>query len=193
MRSAFADEVNVVNSQFQVAAGKSACTALNVSSSASAAKILGTATASGGSHNDIRVLVIKDQKEIVYDSGRLQAARLNIQLKQPGPYAVCFDNTFSLVSPKTVRASIKLVIDTRVNNLTLGFAAGIGALGALGDVVDGKPIDQAVGRGLNQADGIFNDINWVRLRGYQQGAPRLASRDPNGGRAKSKSRNRLCE
>jgi hypothetical protein len=89
--SARGDEVTVVNSQFQVAAGKSACSSVNVSSSAFAARIVGTATASGGAHNDIRVLVIKDQKVMVDDSGQLQSAKLNVRISQPGAYAVCFD------------------------------------------------------------------------------------------------------
>ena len=174
------DEVTVVNSQFQVAAGKSACSSLNVSSSASAAKIVGSAAASGGSHNDIRVLVIKDQKVIVYDSGRLQSAKLNVRISEPGAYALCFDNTFSLVSSKTVRASIKLVSDTTAEKLSLGFAAGLGALSALGDVLGGKPVDQAISRGLSAADGIFNDINWSRLRGYQRALPNWRVVGPSG-------------
>jgi hypothetical protein len=60
------------------------------------------------------------------------------------------------------------VTDTTVENLSLGFAAGLGALSALGYVLEGKPVNQAISRGLSAADGIFNDINSSRLRGYQR-------------------------
>ncbi len=161
-------EVTIVQSEFQVPPGQNVCSSVQVSSSG---HIAGSASAFGGSNNDIRVLVVKDQRIILHDSGRRRSIVLNVPVSEPGTYFVCFDNRFSMLSRKTVWADIKLVQkepERKGEGLATGFAAGLGALSALAEILEGRPVDQAIARGLNAADSIFSDINWARLRGYQR-------------------------
>jgi hypothetical protein len=72
------------------------------------ARIAGNVQASGGTGNDIRVLVAKGQS-LAYDSGRRRSVVLSVDFSEPGQYALIFDNSFSVLSPKTVTGRIVLV------------------------------------------------------------------------------------
>jgi hypothetical protein len=81
------------------------------------ARIAGNVQAQGGKGDDIRVLVLKGQN-IVYDSGRRRSVVLSADCSEPGQYTLVFDNSFSVVSPKSVTGTISLVhwgIDTEQN------------------------------------------------------------------------------
>jgi hypothetical protein len=72
------------------------------------ARIAGNVQAAGGSGNDIRVLVVKNQS-VVYDSGRRRSVVMSVDFSKPGQYVVIFDNSFSLVSAKAVAGRLSLV------------------------------------------------------------------------------------
>jgi len=75
-------------------------------------------TASGGSGNDIYVLVMDSTDFInwqnghsaytIYNSGKVTAASTTVYLPGPGTYYIVFDNTFSWISTKTVSVNIVL-------------------------------------------------------------------------------------
>src|SRR2546426_523438 len=72
------------------------------------ARLAGNVQASGGSGDDIRVLVLKGQS-IIYDSGKRRSVVLSVDFSEPGQYTLMFDNSFSLISPKVVSGAISLV------------------------------------------------------------------------------------
>jgi hypothetical protein len=72
------------------------------------ARVAGSVQAAGGAGNDIRVL-IRQKRKILFDSGRRRSVVLSIKLDEPGEYTLTFDNSFSIVSRKTVSARIALV------------------------------------------------------------------------------------
>jgi hypothetical protein len=74
--------------------------------------IIGNFRAQGGSHNDIRVLIMSAEEienykngnntETYYDSGKKTVGRFNVNVPG-GSYCLVFDNKFSVVSNKAVR------------------------------------------------------------------------------------------
>ena len=80
--------------------------------------IIGSFTASGGSGNDIIVLLLDDiaytnwvnrhQVTAIYNSGQLTTATINIPITISGTYHVVFSNRFSIISTKTVSTTIDL-------------------------------------------------------------------------------------
>lgn len=160
----------LIRSDFDVGPGQRVCSSFSFSS-AREATITGGVAAAGGANNDIRILIVRDQKSLIYDSGRQQSVRLDVPVNEPGTYSICFDNKFSLLSRKTVRADITLV-DRRAlgkqQDVATGLGAGLGALSALADIMSGKPADEALRSGLNTAQSIFSDLNWARLSGHQR-------------------------
>jgi hypothetical protein len=81
--------------------------------------LTGSFQASGGSGNDIRVLVMTNndfknytnghKASSYYNSGKLTASNVNINLpSQADDYVLVFDNAFSLISDKTVTGNITL-------------------------------------------------------------------------------------
>jgi hypothetical protein len=105
------------NGQVQVPAGKRYQLTFTTRSNFRNARIAGNVRALGGSGNDIRVFVVKGQS-LVYDSGRRRSVVMSVDFSEPGQYALVFDNTFSLVSPKIVDGTISLVhwgIDAQKN------------------------------------------------------------------------------
>lgn len=82
-------------------------------------KVVGTFKASGGSGNDIEVLIVDDTAfskwtqghnvPNIYYSGKLTASSINITMPNSGGYHLIFDNSFSLISSKEVTAKVDLV------------------------------------------------------------------------------------
>jgi hypothetical protein len=82
-------------------------------------KVGGNIEASGGSGNDIRVLVLSKREflnwennlhaNFLYDSGQQTSAKLDVSLPSgEKEYVIVFDNTFSFISDKVVTANIFL-------------------------------------------------------------------------------------
>lgn len=71
-------------------------------------RIAGSVQARGGSGNDIRVMVVKDRK-VVFDSGQKRSVVVSVDISEPGQYTLVFDNSFSLLSSKTVAGRISFV------------------------------------------------------------------------------------
>lgn len=80
--------------------------------------ILGRITASGGTGNDIRLLVLsepdfanwKNNHPVapIYDSGQITSADVKARLGDAGTYYVVLSNMFSTVTPKTVEGTLAL-------------------------------------------------------------------------------------
>jgi hypothetical protein len=102
----------------QVLAGKRYQISFSTKSNFTNARIAGNVQAQGGSGNDIRVLVVKGSS-LVYDSGQRRSVVMSVDFSEPGQYVLVFDNTFSVMSPKTITGTISLVhggVDTEKNN-----------------------------------------------------------------------------
>ena len=110
-------EVPVVRSTFRAEAGKAPYFQFKLPTYYRDGRIVGNALASGGSGNDIRVLLLTEQQfqawyiepAPLYDSGRRQSVVLSVPVSDPGTYYILFDNTFSAVAPKNVQADIRFV------------------------------------------------------------------------------------
>lgn len=110
-------EVPVVRSTFRAEAGKAPYFQFKLPTYYRDGRIVGNALASGGSGNDIRVLLLTEQqfqawfleRAPLYDSGRRQSVVLSVPVSDPGTYYILFDNTFSAVSSKNVQADIRFV------------------------------------------------------------------------------------
>lgn len=98
----------VFNSQVVVGAGKYYRISVTVPVQYVRARLAGSVTASGGTGNDIRVLVTKDST-VVFDSGKSRSVVLSVDCAEPGAYTVLFDNRFSLASSKIVAGSLHIV------------------------------------------------------------------------------------
>lgn len=80
--------------------------------------ISGSFSVSGGSGNDINVYIMSSQdysswkngNQVYpnYNSGRVSSGNINLQLSPGQAYYIIFDNTFSLISSKTVSGQITL-------------------------------------------------------------------------------------
>jgi hypothetical protein len=90
-----------------------------VPANATDVRVEGTFNASGGARNDIEVYLLNDDEFVnwqnnhtvstLYNSGRMTQGTLNAALPSgAGTYHLVFNNKFSLLSPKAVRASIRL-------------------------------------------------------------------------------------
>lgn len=79
-------------------------------------RISGTLTASGGSGNDVEVLVLKETEFLnwqnghaahaLYSSGRVTAADVDAAMPEAGTYYIVLDNRFSAMTPKTVEGTL---------------------------------------------------------------------------------------
>lgn len=79
--------------------------------------VAGNYQASGGSGNDIQVLIgPRDQVlnalnghggTVNFDSGKLTSGTIKLQLETAGDYLIAFNNTFSPVSEKIVAANVR--------------------------------------------------------------------------------------
>ena len=80
------------------------------------ARITGRFTASGGSGNDIVILVLdsdgftnwSNNHEVpaYYSSGKMTTGSLDVHLREPGTYHLVLSNTFSVVTPQDVHADM---------------------------------------------------------------------------------------
>ncbi len=110
-------EVPVVRGTFRAETGQAPYFQFKLSTYYRDGRIVGNALASGGSGNDIRVLLLTAQQfqawdvwpSPLYDSGRRQSVVLSVSVSDPGTYYILFDNTFSAVSSKNVQADIRFL------------------------------------------------------------------------------------
>jgi hypothetical protein len=80
-------------------------------------KVVGNFRASGGSGNDIEVIIVDEEgfknfankqgARTYYNSGKLSIGNINVRL-QSGTYYIIFNNNFSLLSNKTIITEIAL-------------------------------------------------------------------------------------
>lgn|SRR6266571_3553396 len=109
---------NVVNGLITVPAGSYEYYQLSVSSAVTSIVVNGTFTASGGSGNNIDVLVM-DQTNFVnwkngntgyaiYDSGQVTTGTVSASLTAGTTYDLVYSNTFSTVSSKNVQTAVNL-------------------------------------------------------------------------------------
>jgi hypothetical protein len=106
----------LVPSSFFVPARRYYSMKFNISTQ-SGLRVVGDFWASGGSGNDIEVMIVDEEgfknfanKQGVrtyYNSGKLSIGNIDVRLK-PGTYYIIFNNNFSLISNKTVIAEIAL-------------------------------------------------------------------------------------
>jgi len=84
-------------------------------------RIEGSFSATGGSGNDIEVMVLDEAQFLnwqnrnkfsaIYESGRVTADKVSIALPSAATYVMVFNNRFSLLSTKGVKAELKLAHD----------------------------------------------------------------------------------
>ena len=98
----------LLNRQFVVPAGQYYQVPFAVQTYFRRARLAGNITSSGGSGNDIRVLVMKDSRSI-FDSGQRRSIVLSVDCDEPGQYKMIFDNRSSVISNKLVTATIRVV------------------------------------------------------------------------------------
>jgi hypothetical protein len=111
--------MNLVDTAFTLNAAQGMHWNFNVPASATDVRVEGTFSASGGARNDVEVYLLSDDEFVnwqnnhtvstLYNSGRMTQGTLNAALPPGvGTYHLVFSNKFSLLSPKAVRASIRL-------------------------------------------------------------------------------------
>jgi hypothetical protein len=74
------------------------------------ARLAGNIVAQGGSGNDIRVRVTRNQRT-VYDSGQRRTVVLSVPITEPGEYTLIVSNGFSLISAKVASGYVNLLYD----------------------------------------------------------------------------------
>ena len=118
---------NVVNGQISVSAGQSEDYQITVPDGASNAQLTGNFQASGGSGNDIIVMVM-DQTDFVnwqnghqvstlYNSGQLTTASVSASLPGSGTYYLVYSNAFSTFSSKSVNTQVNLTFTQGVQSV----------------------------------------------------------------------------
>lgn len=110
-----AQAVKLTPDEFVVRAGVARYWKFSVSGSTG--RVAGSFRASGGSRNDIRVLITDSDEcenylngnpaNVFYDSGPKTVGRIDVRLNQGG-YCIIFDNRNSVVSSKEVATQIYL-------------------------------------------------------------------------------------
>lgn len=109
----------LVDTAFTLNAGQGMHWNFTVPASATNVQVEGTFTASGGTGNDVEVYLLNDDEFVnwqnhhsvstLYNSGRMTQATVSATLPSGGgTYHLVFNNQFSLLSPKAVKASIRL-------------------------------------------------------------------------------------
>lgn len=107
------------NTEFALSAGQYRYTRFEVPQNAGAVRVEGTFSASGGSGNDIEAYIFSNDDLVnwqnrhpvrtFYNSGRVTQGTLEVSLPPTaGTYYIVFNNSFSLLSAKTVQTSIRL-------------------------------------------------------------------------------------
>lgn len=111
--------VTITDTAFTVAALNGIHFPFQVPPGATSVRLEGTFSATGGGSNDVEVYLFTNDEYVnwrnrhavntLYNSGRITQDTLNINLtSNPGAYVLVFSNHFSLLSPKAIRASIRL-------------------------------------------------------------------------------------
>src|ERR1035437_6271838 len=109
---------NLVNGAITVKAGSYYEVPFTITNAMTNSSVQGSFNASGGSGNDIIVLVFDDtsffnwvnghQATPIYNSGQLTTSNINASITTPGTYHLVFSNMFSLVTSKQVTTSVNL-------------------------------------------------------------------------------------
>jgi len=112
----FAEVIKLTPEEFVVKAGVARYWKFGVTGSTGRA--IGQFRASGGAHNDIRILITDSDEcenyingnraNVFYDSGQKTVGKFDVRLNQAS-YCIIFDNRNSIVSAKEVVARIALV------------------------------------------------------------------------------------
>jgi len=112
----------IANTAFNVPAGSWRYYTIAVTSVMLSPHLEGTFTASGGSGNDIRVLVMTETDYVnwsnghavypEYNSGQVTTGSFDVSLNT-GTHYLVYDNTFSSVSDKGVTTTVHLKYDTQ--------------------------------------------------------------------------------
>jgi hypothetical protein len=111
--------VNIVNGQITVDAGDYEYYQFTVPPGAANVEAYGSFTVSGGSGNDIVVLIMNlieffnwengHQTGAYYDSGQLTASNFDVPLPSgSGTYCLVYSNTFSIMNQKSVNTEANL-------------------------------------------------------------------------------------
>jgi hypothetical protein len=108
--------VNIVNESFSVNAGQFISYKFSIPEEVKGGTVTGSFTASGGS-NDIYVVITNkagitnlkngNQSKGYYNSGKVTTDDINVNLA-PGTYYIVFSNAHSIMTPKSINATIKL-------------------------------------------------------------------------------------
>jgi hypothetical protein len=109
----------ITDTAFTVAALTGLHYKLTVPPGATSVRVEGNFSATGGFSNDIEVALFSDDEFVnwqnhhpvtaLYSSGRITQDTLNVNLPPgAGTYYLVFNNKFSLLTPKAVRASLRL-------------------------------------------------------------------------------------
>jgi hypothetical protein len=104
----------IIDSAFTVDAISSKDYRFEVPPGATDIRVDGHFVATGGTGNDIQVLVLGEDDFVnwqnghparaLYDSGKVTQSTITATLPGPGAYYLVFSNTFSLLTPKAVQA-----------------------------------------------------------------------------------------
>jgi len=110
--------VNIVNGLVTVNSNGYEDYTFTVPSGASNIQISGSFTASGGSGNDIKVLVLTQSdfvnwanghsSQCYYQSGQETTGTISASLPASGTYVLVYDNTFSILSQKNVNTQVNV-------------------------------------------------------------------------------------
>ena len=108
---------NIYVGKIVVAAGQQKFWTVTVSPSMVDAQLVGSFHASGGTGNDIQVAIMSEsefenwknshQAGTYYSTGRTTSGEFNVRVA-PGRYVIAFNNTFSLLSEKSVTVQMEI-------------------------------------------------------------------------------------
>ena len=109
---------NIVNGLITVGAGDYNTYQFTCPGDSSGCSVQGSFTASGGSGNDIIVLILDStdyinwqnghQASAYYNSGQLTTSSISASVPAGGTYYLVYDNTFSAISSKNVQTTVNL-------------------------------------------------------------------------------------
>ena len=94
--------ITIASGVYVVEPGTTKKFSFQVPSGASDIRIKIDFEAEGGSNDDIIVKIIDEDGHIVYNSGKVTSVHHTVNLWESGVYYLVLDNTFSLVSSKSV-------------------------------------------------------------------------------------------
>ena len=110
---------NIVNGTISVSARNYQAYPFTIPSGATNAYVTGNFTASGGTGNDIEVLIMDatafinwkngHQVSVYYDSGDLTTSNFDVSLPAGGSYYLVYSNTFALLFGKNVQTRADLI------------------------------------------------------------------------------------